>query len=185
MEEINSSSDVALLTALKGGDTSAYDALFLKYYKLCCINAYFYLKNQEEAKEVVQAFFVDLLDKNGFMRLEGDIKGYLYRSVKNRCLNRIRQSEREKKNAELLSLDAEYSDNTIDRHINEEMYDKLRQALSVLSPQRKEALNLVYVKDKRYQDAADEMGISINSLKTHLKLGLKKLRKALTNSVKG
>ena len=181
MEEINGMSDTALLRALKAGDVRAYNTLFMKYYKLCCVNAYFYLKDQDEAKEVVQDFFVDLLEKKGYMHLEGDIKGYLYRSIKNRCLNWIRAVEREIKRTELLGADAAASVAMEGHRGNEKMYDQLRAAFSMLSMQRREALKLVYVKEKRYQEAADQMGISINSLKTHLKIGLKKLREALTH----
>ena len=184
MEEINGMSDNALLAALKAGDVRAYNTLFMKYYKLCCVNAYFYLKDKEEAKEVVQAFFVDLLEKKGYMQLEGDIKGYLYRSIKNRCLNWIRAAAREVKRAELVAGVEQYSDTAEDHRGKEKMYDQLQEAFSMLSMQRKEALKLVYVKEKRYQEAADQMGISINSLKTHLRIGLKKLREALTNPIK-
>src|SRR5690606_2512482 len=167
--------------ALKAGDVRAYNTLFMKYYKLCCVNAYFYLKDEDEAKEVVQAFFVDLLENRGYMRLEGDIKGYLYRSIKNRSLNRIRTVEREAKRTERLIRDELSLGSTEEQKGKEKMYDKLQDAFSLLSMQRKEALKLVYVKEKRYQEAADQMGISINSLKTHLKIGLKKLREALTH----
>lgn len=56
---------------------NAYDVIFLKYYKLLCINAYFYLHDEQESKDLVQAFFVQFWKKNIYMRLSGDIKGYL------------------------------------------------------------------------------------------------------------
>jgi len=184
MEEINGLSDDALLALLKADDARAYDMLFAKYYKLCYVNAYFYLKDEEEAKDVVQEFFVDLFEKKGYFHLEGNIKGYLYRAITNRCFNRLRSAERERKRKEHLGLDGVTEDALPDPSTNEKMYDKLHQAFSLLSVQRKEALKLVYVKEKRYQEAADQMGISVNSLKTHLKIGLKKMREALMRPAK-
>lgn len=169
-------SDDTLLTALKAGDISAFDQLFIKYYKLCCTNAYFYLRNQEVAEEVVQAFFVHLLEKKGYMHLKGDIKGYLYRSVKHRCLNWNRATVRAQRRSELFGLNIAGS---TEHPVHEKIYENLEKAMSLLSPKRKTALQLVYMNDQRYEEAANHMGISINSLKTHLKLGLKKLRETL------
>jgi RNA polymerase sigma-70 factor (ECF subfamily) len=53
----------------------------------------------------------------------------------------------------------------------------IRSLLKELPVQRLEAFNLVYIENKKYQQAAGEMGISINSIKTHLKLAVKTLRK--------
>lgn len=173
------SSDVQLLNKLRQGHVEAYDALFIKYYEMLCVNAYFYLKDSEEAKELVQEFFVDLFEKRGYTRLQGDIKGYLYQSVRNRCLNRLRKVENDQKRFEQLKLDHAGAYEHEDMEGTENRYVLLHDAFAKLSVQRKEALTLIYVRDKRYQEAADEMGISVNSLKTHLKLGLKKLRNAL------
>jgi len=176
---MNHSSDSFLLQVLKQGNTAAYDALFVKYYEMLCVNAFFYLKDAEEAKELVQEFFVDLLEKKGYVHLKGDIKGYLYRSVKNRCLNRLRKQEHDQRHCEQFKWEhtAIFPDEDVEG--KEQLYRVLRRTFANLSLQRKSALTLIYVQDKRYQEAADAMGISVNSLKTHLKLALKKLRHAL------
>jgi RNA polymerase sigma-70 factor (ECF subfamily) len=45
--------------------------------------------------------------------------------------------------------------------------------------QKLTAVKMVYLEGKKYKDAANEMGISVNSLKTHLKSALKMLRLGL------
>jgi len=175
---MNHSSDAELLTQLKHGNSEAYDALFLRYYKMLCINAYFYLQHEEEAKELVQQFFVEFWEKRGYLHLVGDIKGYLYQAVKNKCLNRLRKWGNEQKLVERLQTETLEGDEE-DRELIENLYDLLEKALHDLPVQRREALTMVYMQDKRYREVANEMGISINSLKTHLKLGLKNLRERL------
>jgi DNA-directed RNA polymerase specialized sigma24 family protein len=39
----------------------------------------------------------------------------------------------------------------------------------------------VFIEEKKYQEAADAMGVSLNTLKTHLKIGIKNLREKLQN----
>lgn len=174
---MNHQPDEQLLQQLKEGQSQAYDAIFLKYYKLLCVNAYFYLHDEQDAKDLVQAFFLEMWERQIYMRLNGDIKGYLYRSVQNRCLNHIKRKETLEKRQEAYHL-PEHALCETDEDM-EHTYVKLDHALGRLPNQRKEALKLVYLQNKKYQDAADIMGISINSLKTHLKIGLKNLREAL------
>ncbi len=177
---MNLESDVHLLNRLKRGDFKAYDTIFLKYYKLLCLNALFYLKDEEEAKDLVQIFFLEFWEKKMYTKLEGEIKGYLYRSIQNRCLNYIRSQELvQKKQAQ---IDIEEEGYELEKNfVRENLYVALEKAIHDLPFQRREALKMVYLENKRYQEAADLMGISINSLKTHLKIGLKNLREKMKN----
>ena len=175
---MNHPSDAQLLIQLKHGNIAAYDALFLKYYKLLCINAYFLLKDEEEAKELVQQFFVAFWEKKGYLNLKGEIKGYLFQAVKNKCLNLLRKRENEQKLVAAIQLEQAREEEEA-YAVMEQRYELLDKALRDLPLQRREALTLVYMQDKRYRDVADTMGISVNSLKTHLKLGLKNLRERL------
>ena len=170
-------SDSYLLTILKEGDTRAFDMLFLKYYKLLCAVAYSTLRDQQEAKDIVQVFFVEMWEKKLFLRLEGDIKGYLYQSVLNRCLNQQRKTLTEQKRQRMFVQS--WEEQEPEEQWMENVQTGLKDALLDMPLQRREALRLVYLQEKKYSDAAEVMGISINSLKTHLKLGLKVLREKL------
>jgi RNA polymerase sigma-70 factor (family 1) len=171
---MNHQPDSYLLTLLKNGDIKAFDALFAKYYKLLCANAYAMLHDEQEAKDVVQVLFVEFWEKKLFAGLEGDIKGYLYRSVYNRCLNWQRRQLMEQKRQGVFVRSEELQETESLNYENAQTI--LQDALLAMPVQRREALQLVYLQDKKYTEAADVMGISINSLKTHLKIGLRVLR---------
>ena len=173
---MNHPSDAELTENLRNGVPGAYDALFLKYYKMLCANAYMYIKDTDAARDIVQQFFIEFWEKKQYLVLDGDIKAYLYRAVKNRCLNQLRGHDRQEKIKAELTADYALSGQQMEAEIKEVLYTMLDDALHALPVQRRQALSLVYVQDKKYQDAASEMSISINSLKTHLKLGLKNLR---------
>jgi len=167
--------DTALICRLKEGDLSAFDELYLKYYTLLCTSAYFFLKNAAEAKDLVQNLFLDVWDKRLYMHFHDDIKGYLFLAVKHRCINYLKKQkvqERHKKGYSVLQeeVDVEWL------AAGEEHYQRLHSLLEEMPDQKKTAIQMVYLHGKRYQDAADDMRISINSLKTHLRTGLKFLR---------
>ncbi|SHM81542.1 RNA polymerase sigma-70 factor, ECF subfamily [Chitinophaga jiangningensis] len=169
--------DSEILEGLKAGDSAAFDALFTKYYEMLCLNAYWYIRNQDEAQDLVQAFFLDVWDKKLYLNLEGEVKGYLFQAVKNRSLNLLRQLKAQREKQAVFS---QLQDDT------ETVYEKtpdytgqLNATLDEMTCQKRAAIQMVYLQGKRYQEAADEMGISLNSLKTHLKRGLKILRHAI------
>ena len=58
----------------------------------------------------------------------------------------------------------------------QDYYKQLHSSLDNITGQKRMAIQMIYMQGKRYQEAAEEMGISLNSFKTHLKRGLKLLR---------
>lgn len=180
---MNQKVDPELLLRLKEGDINAYDAIFLKYFKLLCLNAYFFLKDEQEANDLVQIFFMDIWEKKLYMNLEGEIKGYLYRSVQNRCLNRLRQLDSAQHKNELYTVFS--ANESVEEPRSESIFQSLNEALGELPTQRREAIRMVYLHNKKYQETADVMGISINSVKTHLKIGLKNLRERINKNKRG
>jgi|SRR5579859_6407467 len=175
--------DTQLLHRLKGGDLTAFDALYLKYYALLCTNAYFFLRNEQEAKDLVQSLFLDLWDKQLYRNFHDDIKGYLFRAVKNRCINQLERQririKREKGFTAIALQDQEVA--PIDEADKD--YWQLHSALREMPSRKRAAIRMVYWQDKKYQDAADTMRISINSLKTHLRTGLRILRGELKSKI--
>ncbi|MBX2923669.1 MAG: sigma-70 family RNA polymerase sigma factor [Chitinophagaceae bacterium] len=169
--------DSFLLEKLKEGDMFAFNAFFIKYYKLLLVTAYFYLKDEQEAKDIVQDFLFEFWHKKFFLKLEGEIKGYLYTSVKNKCLNAQKKNKVERER--LVVFEHTYLPSDDYHRDKERQFALLLEAMNHLPRQRREVLYRVYLKEKKYQEAADELGISLNTVKTHLKIGLKHLREKL------
>jgi RNA polymerase sigma-70 factor (family 1) len=168
--------DSYLLEKLKEGDEDAFNAFFKKYYKLLFANALFYTRDEQEAKDVVQDFLFEFWEKKLFLRLEGDMKGYLYRSVQHKCFNLQRKKALHQQNFLLSGFNDADTEELDER---EARFVQLQEALDDLPPQRREVIKRIYLENKKYQDAADEIGITLNTLKTHLKIGLKNLREKL------
>jgi RNA polymerase sigma factor (sigma-70 family) len=165
--------DTQIMELLIMGDKGALELLFKKYYKLLTISAFYILKDEMEAEDMVQAFFVDFWERKLFNNVNSSLKAYLTTAIRNRCLKEIeKEVTRQKKLA-----DYRYTVSEI-----EEEQELTRQEVNVgkmmadLSVQRYQAVTLVHYQNKKYKEAAYEMGISINSLKTHLKLAIKTMR---------
>lgn len=168
--------DILLLDQLKNGDIRAYERLFKKYHALLNIEAYTLLKDNMEAEDQVQSLFVEIWQKQLFLNINTSVKAYLQTAIHNRCLKVIRKKKTVSRKLDEYahSLDIKTEGADVERREDD---TNIRSLLSELPLQRLEAFNLVYIENKKYQQAADEMGISINSIKTHLKLAVKTLRK--------
>lgn len=167
--------DSELLSLLKNDSLIAYETLFKKYYKLLCLQAAFFLADEVEAEDLVLELFTEIWDKKIYRKIEQSFKAYLFRAVRNKCINTARKNKLSKQKQENYSelRQREREPNRIEQR---ELATNINNVLQEFPAQRLRAFTLVYIEKKRYKEAADEMGLTINSVKTHLKLALRVLR---------
>lgn len=164
----------ALLRSFKGGEEVAFETVFKTYYKPLRVQAFLLLHNKEDAEDQVQQLFLDIWNRQLYRNIKESLKSYLYTAVRNRCFNFLQQSSRLQQYKEKFAG----QEAIVATQATEEPFldGRYRVALERLPVQRSRAFQLVYMEDKKYLQAAEEMGISINSLKSHLRLAVKFLR---------
>jgi len=167
--------DELLLAQFKKGDISVFEQVYKTYYKPLVTEAYLLLQNDQEAEDQVQALFIEIWDKKLYRNVHASLRCYLHRAIHNRCLNVLDKQKTRDKRFEQYSRTVEdrVSGNMAEMNERRRM---LQTLLGELSTQRLEAFSLVYLEDKKYKEAAEEMGITVNSVKTHLRLALKTLQ---------
>lgn len=158
------------------------ELLFQEYFRPLTVFALQYVKTMEAAEDIVQELFVYLYEK-------GDLNGkdpfpgtFLYRMVRNRCLNYIEyQNVRRNKGAELEA--AAYSvGNPHDpmEYIEEiELEDKYLQSLEALSPKCRKVFTMSRIEGVSNQEIAQQLHLSKRTIETHISQALKILREKL------
>ena len=167
---------IQLLRAFQAGHEAAFEQVFKLFYKPLRMQAFLILKDEHEAEDQVQQLFLDMWNKQLYRNVQQSLNAYLHTAVRNRCYNHL---ARERHENEKRKEYAAYPGLTMEDARSVALQPHLLAALSELPPQRFHAFTLVHLEDKKYQDAAREMGISINSLKSHLKLAVRFLRMRL------
>ena len=76
-----------LLNGIKNKDDSAFEMLYKLAFPDLCSFAATFLKNKEIAKEIVQETFIKIWEKRESLSIDPTLKGYLFRSVNNNCIN--------------------------------------------------------------------------------------------------
>jgi|SRR5690606_878253 len=171
-------SDKTLLNNLRKGDIGAFEALFKRYYKLLCLQAFYILDNEQESEDVVQLLFSEIWERQLFNNINSSLKAYLQTAVRNRCLKLLEKQKTEQKRIDNYLYSLEYVEE-IDEDSEQDSASSINTALKELPRQRQQAFKLVYIEEKKYKETAVEMGISVNSVKSHLRLAMKELREKL------
>src|SRR5687768_6546763 len=73
--------------------------LFRTYYQPLCQYAYSFLRDKEDAEEVVQSTFLLVWEKREALAIRASVKPYLYAMVRNACLNVIKHKKVRQKHA--------------------------------------------------------------------------------------
>lgn len=167
-----------LLFQFRSGDKVAFEQVFKLYFKPLRLNAFLILKNEQEAEDLVQQLFLDIWNQQLYRNIQSSLKAYLHTSIQHRCLNYLKKLSRQAKKLHEYAGHMEL-DTT---EVNEQPSPQLLTVLDGLPAQQLKAFHLIHMENKRYQEAAEEMGISINSLKSHLKLAVKFVRIKLKTS---
>ena len=152
------------------------EGIFKKYYKELCFISLHYVNNLEEAEDVVQEVFVKLISKNKFIEIQ-NYEAYLRIAVRNSSLRSLEKSQKN------ILLNEEYynieEDDISDEEINQlEMEARLYQQINKLPKTCQKAFLYCAIDGLTYQEAADKMDISINTVKTHIKKAYKILRES-------
>lgn len=158
-------------------DTNAFEQLFKDNYAKLCYFASQLLNDAVAANDVVQEVFVNYWNLNVAERLKiGSTKGFLYQSVKNACLNKLRRQKIE--HFYLSQQEAEPSEDAkvLNLMIRAEVLAEINKILVTLPNSCQQIFRMGYLDGLKNQEIADQLGISINTVKTQKKRGLQLLK---------
>jgi RNA polymerase sigma-70 factor, ECF subfamily len=92
LESFFQSADLLLFSRIKSGDEHALRDLFKKYYASLCTFAYVFIKNKEQAEELVADVFIKIWEKREKIEIASSLKAYLYVATKNQALANLQKS---------------------------------------------------------------------------------------------
>ena len=148
--------------------------LFDRYYKPLVLFADGFLHDLSGAEDVVQEQFVKLWEERLYERIHDKaLSTFLFTMVKNSCTNQlIRRGIK----TELLDLPHYQIAQEEAREFDPVVMTTIRKALDCLPEKTRNVVECVMLGGRMYKEAADELGVSVNTVKTLLKAGIKELR---------
>lgn len=167
-----------LISKLRARDKEAFHYLYKTYFSKMVLFAESYLYDEEEARDQVQNLFCYLWDCAGKLVITTSLKSYLLTSLRNRCLNVLRERRiRDEHNDKL--FEAQLFSGTEDVEIDEEVTRRLREALDALPDKCREIILLKIVEGKKNREIAEQLDIAETTVKTQVQRAYRMLRDRL------
>ncbi|GAA0552327.1 RNA polymerase sigma-70 factor [Chitinophaga japonensis] len=168
-----------LLAELKTGNETAFSEIYRRYYTPLRLEAYYRLRNDAEAEDVVQDVFTSLWARKEKLP-DIAFKTYLFQAVRNRCIDKIRKNATHHHYTEQLKDLPEPSTRYIAIE-HKELSRQLKTVISGIPPAQRKAFELSYLEDKSNRQISEELGTSLQTVKNNLTSALKTLRNKLIN----
>jgi RNA polymerase sigma-70 factor (ECF subfamily) len=167
--------DAELIAGMVRGESTAFADLYRKYRDRLHQYALSLIRSRMAAEDVVHDVFVGFAKQAGEGRPPRELPAYLYASVRNRCVDRMRRRrEVTLDEANLVLVAAPGGDEArigLGRLLN--------RALLALPPEQAEVVVLRTWHDLEFAAIAKLQGTSINTALSRYQYGLTKLRKEL------
>ena len=158
------------------GDIGSFELIYKATAGFVYNVAYRIVYNAQDAEEITQEVFLNVHHKLKDFRLESSLKTWIYRITVNRAINYSKRGAREREKT------SEYRDNlnpwqllngsAAEGHRNKEVVEML---LKMLNPDQRICVVLRSIEGLSYQQIAETLKISINTVRSRLKRAREKL----------
>ncbi len=179
LDNMNYPEEMILFERIKKGDEKAFETLFHKYYGYLCMYATKIINDDSSAEEIVQDFFVKLWEKREKLNIETSINNYLFRSVKNLCINYIQHNKTKVRYAKNVLSEIENNISDDSNFTEIDLSKKIEESIDSLPEKRKEIFRLNRQEGLKYHEIAQKLNVSIKTVETQMSLAIKTLREKL------
>lgn len=169
-----------LTDGLRRRDKVIFDYLFNYYYSALCVFAMKYIGDQNVVEDLVQDVFVTLWAEGPRLKINTSLKGYLFTSVRNRCLDTQKHLQtRESYRTQLLSVAISPEIPAENMLAESELRQIIQTSLEKLPPRCREIFILNRMNGFTNQEIASQLGISKRTVELQISNALKIMRREL------
>ncbi len=169
--------DIELMDLLKSSDHAAFTEIFHRYSSLLYSHAYNKLRNETEARDVVQEIFVLLWAKREELDLKTNLPGYLYTAVRNNIFNILKHKKVISAYAETFTFINEHNQVLTDHLIRSKQFAALIDAeIAALPPRMRKVFELRRIEHLSNREVATMLNITESTAADQMKKALRILR---------
>lgn len=174
-----------LIVSIKEGNEKSFEILFKSWYKRLCVFAYGYTRQMETAEDLVKDLFVHFWNNRQKLEIKTSISGYLFRSVRNSCINYLKRDLQHRKTISL--EEAEWLHLKVKEPFSEdypfgdlmfrELEEQILNEIEKLPVARREIFKLSRFEGLSHKKIAEQLSISENTVKVQIYRALVELKK--------
>jgi RNA polymerase sigma-70 factor, ECF subfamily len=178
---------VELVQSIARGDQLALHALYTRTHRLVFTLTMRITSNRETSEEVTLDVFHDVWRRaSKYDPAGGSVIGWIMNQARSRAIDRVRFDGRKKRVDDQPDGPSAVptSGGPQEAFDVREQGRLLRQALQVLTPQERQAIETAFFSDLTYAEAAARLNQPVGTVKTRIRSGLAALRQALAGVVR-
>ncbi|MBL1407537.1 RNA polymerase sigma factor [Sphingobacterium faecale] len=170
-----------LLSQLRGGDYAAYHQLYDSYSPMIMARIRRLVLDQEIALELHQEVFLQIWNERKKLPADVPFKAILLHRAKLQAYKYYHKASQDRDmRAHLMTVATELYDQLQEQIDFQETNASLLAAIAKLPEQRRRVFVRIKLEGRSYEEAADEFGVSVSTIKDHMTRALKFLRTELT-----
>ena len=135
----------------------------------------------DASKDLVNDVFEYFWKNRQDIDISYSAKSLLYSIVKNKALSYLRHEDVKRRHAEFRLSSTSLEEQDYEDH--EPLVDKIKMAIGDLPPKGREVFEMCFIQNFSYKEIAEELDVSVNTVKTHISKSLKKLREQFTEDI--
>ena len=177
-------SDSALVIAVGRYDEAAMGELYRRHGRNVYGLAHKLMNDADRAEEVLQDVFVRLWrEPQRFDPARGELRSYLLRETHGRAVDRIRSDVARARREDRHQREQIAPMQDIEREVWELIRSEtVKSAVATLSPGERDAITLAYFEGRTYREVATILGEPEGTIKSRIRLGMRKLADALESA---
>ncbi|MCX6306308.1 MAG: RNA polymerase sigma-70 factor [Bacteroidetes bacterium] len=159
-----------------------FEVLFKTHYSPLCAYANGFLRDKDAAEEVVQEVMFRIWTCRNTLAIESSVRSYLYRAVRNGCLNILKHLNVRDEYKSFRERQGEATQRSQeDIMILSELEQKIREAIDRLPLERRRVFILSRYDGLTYNQIAEKLNISVKTVENQMGKALKTLRTELSD----
>ncbi|MDJ1501368.1 RNA polymerase sigma-70 factor [Xanthocytophaga agilis] len=165
---------------MKKVNSDAVETLFKQYHKELCRWAYTFVRDKEQAQDIVQEVFLKLWNNREELEWGEQLRSYLYKSTTHVSLNHLERLQKKHTIHQHIQQSNNFvSNDTTDSVLFNELHEKVQQAIANLPPKCKVIYLLSRQEGLKYQQIAEQLDLSVKTVENQMGIALEKLRISL------
>lgn len=158
------------------------DNIYKRYGHLLLAIAIKYVRNREEAQDIVMNLFEKLGDKIAKHDIQ-NFKSWLHTTLKNECLMHLRKTKKINSTTTIENLENIVSELDSEEfyQTKEKVFNQLESSLAELKNEQRKSVELFYLENKSYVEIAEILNISLNNVKSAIQNGKRMLKLKMEN----
>jgi RNA polymerase sigma-70 factor (ECF subfamily) len=179
--KFDGSDDATLVASIARHDRAAFAAAIDRHRGAVLAFARRMVSDDERAEEVTQEVFLRLWQQpERFDAARGALRSFLFAQVHSRSLDVLRADSARRRREERVAHEVpDVTDEVEDEVVSETVAAEVRAVLAELPDAERQPIELAYFGELSYRAVAAQLGLPEGTVKSRIRVGLSKLRKAL------